>query len=156
MPTFPNAKYVFARSEWDFWQEMARTGERPTEQIEESVVPIVEAGQSEMVEGAHEIEDGIMVMPLPGHTPGHMGVHIRASDGEAVLTGDMIHHPLQVHYPDWTANACADKALSHKTRTTFIRDYADTGVYIVPAHFPAPVCGLIESAGDSFKWRFDE
>jgi glyoxylase-like metal-dependent hydrolase (beta-lactamase superfamily II) len=109
-----------------------------------------------MVEGEHALEDGVVLMPLPGHTPGHMGLHIRARGAEAVLTGDMIHHPLQIRYPDWTSNACADKALSHKTRTGFIERYADSGVTIVPSHFPAPTFGTIESAGGSFRWQYDE
>jgi glyoxylase-like metal-dependent hydrolase (beta-lactamase superfamily II) len=133
-----------------------KTGERPTQPMVDSVLPVVEAGQSVTVDGGHEIEDGITLDMLAGHTPGHMGFHIKNNGSEAILTGDMIHHPLQIKYPEWSTSVCVDRDEAARTRRTFIETYADTGAVIAPAHFPAPTFGFIDSDGETFAWRYDE
>ena len=73
VPTFPNAKYLFARKEWEFWkQESERDSSTGDGSIVDSVVPIVEAGKAVLVEGDHAIDDQVFLEPTPGHTPGHV------------------------------------------------------------------------------------
>ena len=59
----------------------------------------------------HQIDDGLTLQPLPGHTPGMVGLNIRSGSEEAVLRGDMMHHMIQCHIPEWSTIACADMML---------------------------------------------
>ena len=156
VPTFANAKYIFARTELDFWLQqseqnlMTRTGDY----VVDSVVPILEAKRELLVETDHQIEDGITLQPLPGHTPGQVGVHIAAGGAEALLCGDLMHHMIQCHIPDWSTIACADQAAARTTRKAFLERYADTEVTILPSHFPNPTAGHVIPQGDAFAFRY--
>jgi uncharacterized protein (TIGR02118 family) len=84
VPTFPRARYLFARREWEHW---SAEREPDTARImADSVTPILEAGLATLVEADHRISDEIWLEPTPGHTPGHVSVRLRGRDGEAVIT----------------------------------------------------------------------
>ena len=152
VPTFPNAKYLFGKTEWAYWEDPPTN--RPTLHLNDSVLPIIEAGRSVLVGDGHEIEDSIVITPLPGHTPGHAGIHIKESGGDAILIGDMIHHPLQIAHPDLCSDFCVDKPLARATRRKFLDTYADSGVTVVPSHFPEPIFGHIVGKDGGYGWKY--
>jgi glyoxylase-like metal-dependent hydrolase (beta-lactamase superfamily II) len=156
VPTFPNARYLFVREEWDYWREHYRTEAYTGDPYyEDALLPVIEAGCVDFVAMDHAFDDAVRLEPLPGHTPGHVGVHV-ASRGEAcVMSGDLMHTALQVAEPDWSSCFCVDPAASAATRRAFLERYADTGVRILPAHFPTPTAGWIERDGAGFRFRFD-
>jgi glyoxylase-like metal-dependent hydrolase (beta-lactamase superfamily II) len=156
VPTFPNARYIFARQEYDHWQKLAaETGlPRTGNYFEDSVLPIVEADRAVLVETDHSIEDGVWLDPLPGHSPGAVGLHLKSGGHEAILCGDMMHHMIQCHFPDWSTNFCTDQAAARMTRRAFLENYADTDVLVYPSHFPAPTGGYIESTANAFGFRY--
>ena len=49
----------------------------------------------------HAITDEVWLEPTPLHTPGHVSVRLRAGDADAVITGDLMHHPVQMAEPEW-------------------------------------------------------
>ncbi|HAD07925.1 MAG TPA: MBL fold metallo-hydrolase, partial [Porticoccaceae bacterium] len=59
----------------------------------------------------HRVNDEISLIPTPGHTPGHASVLIQSNGEEAVITGDMFHHPLQMAKPGWIDMADVDNTL---------------------------------------------
>jgi len=156
VPTFPNAKYIFARRELEFWLEqsekdlMTRTGDY----VADSVIPILEAKQEILVDMDYEIDDGLTLMPLPGHTPGMVGLHIASGGKRAILCGDMMHHMIQCHIPEWSTIACADMEGARETRKTFLDQHAGSDVTIIPSHFPNPTAGFVEPHGDTFAFRY--
>jgi glyoxylase-like metal-dependent hydrolase (beta-lactamase superfamily II) len=156
VPTFPNARYLFARAEWEHWRKLAAETALPRtgNYIEDSVLPVVEAGRATLVEMDHAIEDGVWLDPLPGHSPGLVGVHLKSGGGEAVLCGDLMHHAIQCRLPDWSTSFCTDQAAARAMRRKFLEQYADTGTLIWPAHFPAPTGGYVRSAPQEFTFRF--
>ena len=156
VPTFPNAKYVFAKTEYDHWiAEQKRDGlARSGDYVSDSVLPIVEAGRAVFVKTDHEIDKGVELYHLPGHTPGQCGVHVKSRGDEMIITGDMMHHMLQVRYPDWSTNFDTDQALARKTRRQFLERYADTPTLVATAHFPSPNVGRIVRHGDGFDFRY--
>lgn len=156
VPTFPQAKYLFGRKEWEYWQEVAkRPGGKVEGHHEDSVLPIIEAGKSVFVEEDHEIENGIWLEPSPGHTPGHLILHLSSGRREAVIVGDMMNHALQVAEPDWSTCFCADPDLARRTRRAFLEKYAETNTLVMPSHFPTPTAGRIVRSGASFRFVFD-
>lgn len=152
VPTFPNARYLFHRGEWEHWKHSK--DDNQVEVMNDSVRPIVNAGLATMVEQDHVIADGIVLEYTPGHTPGHCSVHLTSQGSEAVITGDMIHHPMQVAEPQWTSRACVIPELAIKTRTAFVQRYADTSTLILGTHFAPPTALHIVSQGDSFRVRY--
>lgn len=157
VPTFPNAKYLFAKDEWAFWEEEYKT-ERYTDDpyYEDSILPVIEAGAAVMVDGDHTIDDWVRLAPTPGHTPGHVCVHVESAGAKAVMSGDLMHHPLQCAEPDWSSCFCVDPAASAATRRTFLDTHAETPTLVMPAHFPTPGAGRIVEAGDTWRFRFDD
>jgi glyoxylase-like metal-dependent hydrolase (beta-lactamase superfamily II) len=152
VPTFPNATYLFHRTEWEHWKDSK--DDNQVEVMNDSVLPIVNAGLASMVEKDHVIADGIALESTPGHTPGHCSVHLTSQGADAVITGDMIHHPMQIAEPQWTSRACVIPDLAIETRTEFVQRYADTSTLILGTHFAPPTALHIVSQGASFRVRY--
>jgi glyoxylase-like metal-dependent hydrolase (beta-lactamase superfamily II) len=110
VPTFPNAKYLFNKREWEHWKD----DPTPTEQaaVQQNILPIIEAGKAEWVDDAWDLEDAVTLVPTPGHTPGHCSVRLRSNGQEAIITGDLMVHPVQVAEPQWSQVADTDRALA--------------------------------------------
>lgn len=155
VPTFPRAQYIIVEKDFEYWRQLAKeTGlPRTGDYFEDSVKPICDSGQMLLVDEEYIIEDGVWFEPLIGHSPGHVAVHLRSGNNEAVLAGDVLHSPLQFFYPDWSCSYCVDQSLSRKTRHNFLKKYADSGIYCLPAHFPSPTAVFIERNGDKFNYR---
>ena len=121
---------------------------------EDSVLPIVEAGQAIIVEDTHQIDDGMWLEPAPGHTPGHVMLNLKSGEETALMSGDVIHHPLQLIRPEWSSRACEDPHLSAVSRTKMLERVADTNTLLCPAHFGSPTMGhVISHATDGFRYR---
>ncbi|MDY7100092.1 MAG: MBL fold metallo-hydrolase [Actinomycetota bacterium] len=161
VPTFPNARYVFVRTELEHWQK-EDSGMGPV--FEDSVRPILDAGLADLVEADHEVCAGVTLESTPGHTPGHVAVRITdpATTAEpaatAVITGDLAHHPIQVARPELASRFDHDPDLGRATRRGFIERYADTGTLVIGTHFAGPTAGYLTSHDDGNTahagWRF--
>jgi glyoxylase-like metal-dependent hydrolase (beta-lactamase superfamily II) len=156
VPTFPNARYLFARNELTFWQSHYATQAFTDDPYyEDSILPVIEAGLSEVVDGDYAIDDWVRLAPTPGHTPGHVCVEVASRGARAVLSGDLMHHPLQCAEPDWSSCFCVDAEHSRRTRRDFLAEHADSGALVLPAHFPTPTAGRIVPAGNTWRFEFD-
>ena len=156
VPTFPNARYVFARTEYEGWERAYR--EDPSEPhsygaFADSVLPVMEAGRAVLVEQDHQIEDGVWLEPAPGHSPGNVVINIASGAARALCSGDVMHHPVQCARPEWSSRFCEDAALSRKTRTALLNRLAETDVRLFAAHFVAPEGGRIVRDGERFRFR---
>ncbi|MBI3799691.1 MAG: MBL fold metallo-hydrolase [Deltaproteobacteria bacterium] len=145
-PTFPNAKYLFNKREWEHWQNEPNPEDQAV--VQQNIVPIIEAGQVEWVDNAWGIDDEVTLIPTPGHTPGHCRVLLRSNGQEAVITGDMMVHPVQIAEPQWQQQADVDKALAIETRTQFIDQHCDSDTLILGTHFNTATGVHIVSKGE--------
>jgi len=156
VPTFPNARYLFGQREWEHWEHLRRTGGYHSfEHITDSIEPILEAGLADFVGPDHRITDEVWLEPTPGHTPGHVSVRISSRGKEAVITGDMMHHPIQLAVPETQGNFDMDKQLAAKTRRAFIERYQNRKALIIGSHFCDPTSGWIERDGAAWKLAID-
>jgi glyoxylase-like metal-dependent hydrolase (beta-lactamase superfamily II) len=151
VPTFPRARYVFARAEWEHWS--AERAEDSARIMADSVQPVVDAGLTQLVEMDHRISDELWLEPTPGHTPGHVSVHIASGGQEAIITGDLMHHPIQCAEPEWASHFDRDAEHARKTRRAFCERYADGPVTVLGTHFYHPTAGHIVRHGESFRLR---
>ncbi len=154
VPTFPNATYVFSQKEFDYWA--MQLDQRPNEGWADSVLPVVEAGRAALVGNDFAIDDEVWLEPTPGHTPDHVGVHLKSNGAQAVITGDLMHSPVQCLEPTWAMRADFDHALACKTRRAFLERYCGTDVLVCATHFPSPSLGHIVPSGDAFRFEFDD
>ena len=156
VPTFPNARYVFGRQEYDYWERACRehTGDQPLNHgsFDDSVLPVVSAGKAVLVDNDHQLESGIWLAPAPGHTPGNVIVHVQSGQQHAILSGDVMHSAVQLANPDLSSRFCSDPAQSRVTRRKFVESYAESNIVILPAHFPTPTAGHIVRHGDAFSY----
>jgi glyoxylase-like metal-dependent hydrolase (beta-lactamase superfamily II) len=151
MPTFPNARYLWNRAEYEYWA--AEDGNPYGDVVAESVTPVFEAGLVDLVTEDQVITDEVRLEPTPGHTPGHVSVHITSAGEEAVITGDLTHHPAQLAHPEWHSSADWDGAMGEATRRSFLERYSDRPVLVIGTHFAPPTAGHIVRDGD--VWRLD-
>ena len=152
VPTFPRARYIFSKKELDFWIEENR--KTPLAQIEDSVIPIVEAKACDLVTSDHALTDTIALIPTPGHTIDHYAVTLGRNGRDAVFTGDLIHTPLQARYPELTMRVDYDPKQGAASRRRFLETYCDTQTLCCFAHFPSPSKGYVKRWGDGFKCEY--
>ncbi|MGK0168540.1 MAG: glyoxylase-like metal-dependent hydrolase (beta-lactamase superfamily II) [Gammaproteobacteria bacterium] len=147
VPTFSNARYLYARNEWEHAQAL----EPAQAEYLDSVKPVLDAGLVDVVDSTHAVTDEVTLEPTPGHTVGHVSVHIKSKGEEAVITGDMTHHPCQFQHPDWSTKVDYDRTQSSETRQRFYAQYADRPVLIIGTHFATPTAGHIVRDGDAYR-----
>ncbi|WP_316231152.1 MBL fold metallo-hydrolase [Bradyrhizobium sp. SZCCHNR1051] len=149
VPTFANARYVFGRSEYEHWRDHSEAADE-TATFADSVQPIVAAGRAELVGSEAVITDEITLIPTPGHSPGHVSLHIRSDGAQALLTGDVAHHPCQMAHLDWSSTVDSDPAQAIATRRALFSRFADTETLVIGGHFHA---GHIRRDGAAFRFE---
>lgn len=147
VPTFPNARYLMPHADNEHYKD---SGADP---YLESVLPVIEAGQAELVTPGHKLGDHITLVPTPGHTPGHVSVLIRHNGAEAVITGDALHSTAQCWHPEWHFEFDGDKEMAVESRKQFLGDAAESGRKVLGSHFNLPSVGRVKAEGDAFRWE---
>lgn len=155
VPTFPKAKYLFSDRELAFWTQRHKDEPEGVPWITDSVLPVIAAGRAEIVKSDHALDDLVQLMPTPGHTIDHYSVKVGKSGADAIITGDMIHSPLQARYPDLAVFVDHDPKQSSESRWKLFRQCCDTPTTICATHFPTPAFGRIARWGDGFKFVCD-
>jgi len=154
--TFPNAKYLFNRAEWEYWQTTYKRPEFTDDPYYiDSILPVIESGQAVFITGDYAFGDDVWLEPSAGHTPGHVSVHVRVGDAHAIMSGDLMHHPIQCAEPQWNSCFCVDNVGARVSRMKLLERYAETRTLIMPAHFPSPTAGHVVRAGRAFYFAFE-
>lgn len=155
VPTFPRARHYFSRTEYD--SVAASLAEGPnltTRSFMDSVRPIVESGQAVFVDDRADLGDGISLVPTPGHTPGHVSIRIARGATRLLITGDAIHHPLQLAYPDWSTNIDHDPRQAAENRKRLLSPASAPGAMLAGTHFAEPSIGkVIPTTGRAYKFE---
>jgi glyoxylase-like metal-dependent hydrolase (beta-lactamase superfamily II) len=149
MPTFPNARYLIADKEFQYW-DAGDDKDGFGDIMGDSVRPVYDAGLVDLVEVNARLCDEVSLVPTPGHTPGHISVLIESLGAKALITGDSFHHPCQMAHVDWASSADYDPQASTATRKNMLLDYADSDVLIIGTHFATPTAGHIRQNNGSY------
>lgn len=153
VPTFPKARYLFAGRELDYWSQRSAADPASCPWIEDSVLPILEAKQAEIITSAHEFSDEIRLVPTPGHTIDHFSVEIRAQNSpSALITGDMVHSPLQIKYPEVGMMSDYDSPQAGETRRRIFSQCCAADTVLCTAHFPGNPIGRVRQEGSAFRF----
>jgi glyoxylase-like metal-dependent hydrolase (beta-lactamase superfamily II) len=158
VPTFPNAKYLFSRTESEHGDPRRNPAADADLQrgpaYRDSVLPVIEAGQAVLIDGTHAIDDTLLVEPAPGHTPGHVVLRLADRRQQALFCGDAVHHPLQLYAPHWNSGFCEQPVEARATRRRLLEHCVEHDALLFPVHFGAPHVAAIAREGAAFAPRF--
>lgn len=154
VPTFPNARYVFHRHELEVTQ--SADASRPSLPYQDSVLPIIRLGRAQIVDDNYALGDHVRLLPTPGHTEGHVSFCFGRNRDELVITGDLLHVPLQMKYPELNFARDIDPALAAHTRRSFLERFCDTDTLCCASHFPSPSVGHIRRWGTGYRMDYME
>ncbi|WP_235018264.1 MBL fold metallo-hydrolase [Thermomonospora echinospora] len=130
-PTFPNARYVLQRQEMDW---LLGAPDNPV--AEQTLLPLLEAGCLDAVDGRTRLAEAVELFPTPGHTPGHQSVVI--DDHRLVVTGDVVLHPVQLADETVTYLYDEDAATAAVTRSALLERIRTRDGLVAAPHLPSP------------------
>ncbi|CAN0595179.1 unnamed protein product [Ectocarpus sp. 12 AP-2014] len=147
VPTFANARYLMPSDD----EEIQRS--RHSNMYAESILPVVEADQAELVEAGHALGDHVKLIPTPGHTPGHVSVLVTSKGREAIITGDALHSTVQCWHPEWHFKYDADADQAVSSRRFLLETCAESRCTVLGSHFALPSLGYVKSEKNGFRWQ---
>jgi glyoxylase-like metal-dependent hydrolase (beta-lactamase superfamily II) len=159
VPTFPNARYLFSRTEFEFWEAKHKNEEAEVfnevnfKTFSDSVLPIMHL--AELIEDEAELLDGmVQIRPAPGHTPGSITVSVHENTKEALFTGDILHHPIQVYEPHWNSAFCELPEQAIATRQQVLEHCMNHQTLMMPAHFGPSHAGYVVNSDNQIEFNF--
>ena len=144
-PRFPGARYVLHAADIEFFSKP--DGADAYAALDE-LRRIDGLGMLDADPADREVMAGIRVVHTPGHTPGHRSVVLEAGDERVLLTGDLLHVPVQAAHPSWSSSHDEDADTGAASRTSVLAMAASGGWHVGVPHFARPF-GLIDDRG----WR---
>jgi len=105
-----------------------------------------------LVADDHAIDDQVRFEPTPGHTPHHVSVRIDSAGRQAVITGDLMHHPVQCLEPRWRTRFDHDPLQAIATREAFLERHCEAGSLVCGTHFPSPSFGRLLARPTGFAF----
>ena len=157
VPTFPNAKYVWSKTDFDHFSAIDRDPQKGPAiggAMRDSVFPIVEAGLARWSTAPRRSKSISRSTPSPGHSPGHVLINLARRASQAYFCGDIIHHVIQVYHPAWNSFACLDQPTARKSRRMTLENCGGPARLLAPQHFGAPHLCHIDHEGRRFVPRF--
>ena len=155
VPTFPKARYLFPKDEFDYWQAQYDKGDKAINggSHVDSVLPILDAGLADFMDGKSEVAGCLAPESVPGHAPGMLSFRIRSRGEEGIFTADIMHNAIQIARPDWNDRYCLwpDKALA--SRASLLARAAERGALIMPMHLGSPYCGYVRRQGEGYAFE---
>ncbi|HMA70954.1 MAG TPA: MBL fold metallo-hydrolase [Xanthobacteraceae bacterium] len=152
VPTFPKAKYLMADRELAFWTQKEKDDPSGVPWITDSVLPIVAAKRAQIVKSDFAFNEQVQFIPSPGHTIDHYSVLVGRPGRDALITGDMIHSPIQGKYPELGMRADYDSRQAGQTRRQVFDRFCDADTVMCVTHFPSPSTGRVRRWGDGYKF----
>lgn len=153
-PTFPNARYLADRREWNYWASVAESDEEVAQVYRDSLRPVRDEGLYDLLDvpaQGLEVADGVRVVPTRGHTPGHLSVRLTGTRRNALIGGDSLHHPVQLAYPDMGSVGDVDPVEARVTRHRLLAELAGTDDLLLGTHFTHPTGGRVRRADRQFR-----
>lgn len=157
VPTFPSATYLIARPDVQTWHPDSSPA--PASAAinagvwEECIRPVMDAGQVVIWEDEYVIDASLRLEPAPGHTAGHAVVKVSSGSDSAVLSGDVVHSPIQIVEPGWNSCFCEDPAQARASRDRVLGWAADHSALVLPAHFGGHSACEVARDGSRFAVR---
>ncbi len=96
------------------------------------------------VQDGDRLENGLQVVALPGHAPGHVGYALKTGEDDFLFFGDVVHVPaLQFADPTVSWGYDDHQPTARATRSKILEQAAQTGTWIAGAHLGRPGIGRV-------------
>lgn len=152
--SFPNARYVTGRVEYDFWAAPERMGgatEKLAKMVAAKVTPFAE--KMRFIENGESVVSGISAMAAYGHTPGHMIFNLESAGRRLVIAVDTANHYVaSLQRPDWEVRYDANKKAAAKTRKAVFDMIANDRIPFIGYHMPFPSVGFVEQMDIGYRY----
>jgi len=153
-PTFPNARYVMWKEEWDRLasdSELGQPDDPEAARTRQEIIALQD--RMDLVEREGEILPGVEAIPAPGHTVGHMALMLSSERRKLLCIGDAAAHPIHLGQPDWhmAFDVAPEEALRSRRRL-LARAVAEDALVFEP-HFPFPGVGRVTDEGGYWQWQ---
>ena len=156
---FPNAEVFVSKAESDFWLSPASAAKAPQDaqqffrSAQAIAAPYLKAGKWHTFSGSEALVDGMQLISLHGHTPGHTGYEFASRGQKILFWGDTIHEQLvQLSHPDITVVFDIDHAAAAATRNDLLPTLARGGALIAGPHMPFPGIGRLREEANGYVW----
>ena len=156
-PAFANATYHMAAAERDFWFSPDVYSNLPedrhafaagAQRILKELDPAMK-----WFKAGDEVAPGIGAFETRGHTPGHVSFEVRVGSETIIVLGDALTHPiLSFRYPDWAGGFDQEPDRAIATRKRLLDRFSNEKAKIVGYHLPNGGIGLVESAGNAYRF----
>ncbi|GIW12739.1 MAG: MBL fold metallo-hydrolase [Tepidiforma sp.] len=140
---FSNAEFVIQQAEWDYWMADERLHAPGNEHLRECVEPLRHSGRVRFVDGETALDEHLVFVPTPGHTPGHVAIGIVDGAERGIIIGDASHHPAQLIHPDWSPAFDIDPEQSAETREALFERAIRERLTWFAGHWPHPGVGRL-------------
>lgn len=148
-PLFPNASYIISKTEMAFWRDRIEAGV-----VDQGpLVRMIEARGLRLIEMDEPLFPGLTALPLPGHTPGQIGLLVESGPARLLHLADLLHSPMQFAHPVWSPSFDVDTELSVPTRQAMLGRAADERVQVLFYHLTFPGLGWVQRAAQGFSWH---
>ncbi len=155
VPAFPNARYLVPKVEFDHWNNEYTKGDVGVQagSFADSVLPVLEAGLVDFIDGDSEVAGCLLPEEVPGHAPGMLAFRLRSGGEEGYFSTDTMHSPIQVANPHWNDRYVLRADQAKASRALVLARAAERGALIMPMHFGAPYCGYVRSQGSGYVFE---
>jgi glyoxylase-like metal-dependent hydrolase (beta-lactamase superfamily II) len=150
-PAFPRARYLIARTEWEYFSAPEQAEQ--LEYMQDSVLPLADTGQLDLVDQEHAVTGEITLVPSPGHTPGHVCIAIVSGAERAMIIGDMAHHPVQMTETEWSVVFDLNPQMAAATRALLVERMERDNALVIGGHFPPPGIGRLVRLDGRRLWQ---
>jgi glyoxylase-like metal-dependent hydrolase (beta-lactamase superfamily II) len=160
--TFPRARYLLARAEWDFWSanpERLRPSDGHAEAFRQlaQTLPATRLAQLrpflELIEPGTELVPGLRSIAAPGHTPGYSVIAVSSGDERFLFIGDLLYNPHDLEDPEWYSVFDFDPQQVVVTRRHIFAQAAREHALVMAYHLPFPGLGFLTPDGPVWHWQ---
>jgi glyoxylase-like metal-dependent hydrolase (beta-lactamase superfamily II) len=133
-PTFPRARYLLGRADWD--NPEMRRALRERDSAEAVSLGVLDAsGLLELVDGEKRLTPEVAALAAPGESPGHQIVRVHSGGQTLYCLGDLFHHAVEVEDIKLMSNWC-DPPTNTKSRQELLKAALSENAVLVAAHMP--------------------
>lgn len=151
-PLFPRARYLIHRADWELMTSSEDEEDRLA--LAAALSPLERADALDICGDRTELTPELTIVHAPGHTPGHQVVLIDSGEARAIVTADLVNHPVQLLQPGVPGTSDLEPERAGATREAFLTRIHREGRLSLPSHFGEPF-GYFEPDGDRWDWRPD-
>ncbi len=150
-PTFPRARHLLPRADWDYFLAPDRAAQRPL--LRDSLAAVSDCGQVDLVEGDERVTSDVRLLSTPGHTPGHVVTAIESEGQTALFVGDLVHHHVELERPDFVRDDEALLELVPDARRRVVDLAVSTDALVVIPHEAFPGVGRLRRRDGRVSWE---